>query len=186
MTVFVTGGCKNGKSTFALRQALKLAGGGPHYYIATLIPGDEEQRECVRKHQAARDGMGFETVECPRDLPPCPMGADADGTFLLDSVTALLMNELYGFGVQPDAAAADRVAECLDKFLKTVKHAVIVSDYIYADGVEYTPYSDAFVRSLAYLDRFLAARCDCVVEICSGIATVHKGTLPEEEKLSCI
>ena len=36
-------------------------------------------------------------------------------------------------------------------------------------------------RGLAYLDRFLAERCDCVVEICLGRPVAHKGRLPALE-----
>ena len=63
MIVFITGGAKNGKSSYAQELAVRLAAGGKHYYIATMIPVDEEDRERIRRHTADRDGMGFETVE---------------------------------------------------------------------------------------------------------------------------
>lgn len=186
MTIFITGGCKNGKSTFALRQALALSGDCPRYYVATLIPGDAEQLRCVKNHREARAGLGFTTVECPQNLPACPQPACPQGTFLLDSVTALLMNEMYDADGRADGNAAERTGGDLLRFLRTVRNAVIVSDYIYADGTEYDQYSDSFVRGLAYLDRLLASECDCVVEVCGGIPTVHKGNLPErKEKSQC-
>ena len=40
MTVFVSGGAKNGKSSFAQNLAVKLAKDGRHYYVATMIPSD--------------------------------------------------------------------------------------------------------------------------------------------------
>ena len=40
MTVFVSGGAKNGKSGFAQNLAVKLARGGKRYYVATMIPVD--------------------------------------------------------------------------------------------------------------------------------------------------
>lgn len=187
MTMFVTGGCKNGKSTFALHQAVRLAGAGPRYYIATLAPKDDEQWACVYNHQAARKGMDFVTIECPAALPPCPAEADPTGVFLLDSVTALLANEMFSASGDMDMTAAGRIIADLGQFLDTVRDAVIVSDYIYADGVEYGATSDAFVEALARIDCFLAKRCDCVVEICAGIPTFHKGTSVEkQEGLRCI
>ena len=44
MNVFISGGCKNGKSYYAQRDAKRQAGaaGRPLYYIATMIPHDEE------------------------------------------------------------------------------------------------------------------------------------------------
>ena len=50
MTIFLSGGCKNGKSTLAQHAAKKLAGDGPLYYIATMIPHDEEDRARIRRH----------------------------------------------------------------------------------------------------------------------------------------
>lgn len=47
MTIFLSGGSKNGKSTLGERAARALAGEGPLWYVATMIPHDEE------------DGPGF-------------------------------------------------------------------------------------------------------------------------------
>ena len=104
------------------------------------------------------------------------------GTFLLDSVTALLANEMFPPGMPPDENAVHRVAGDLDSFLQAVGHAVIVSDYLYGDGEHYAPLSEQYRRGLASLDRLLAQRCDCVVEICAGLPTVHKGRLLHREK----
>ena len=43
MKIFISGGCKNGKSYFAqsLAKATCRGVGGPLYYIATMIPCDE-------------------------------------------------------------------------------------------------------------------------------------------------
>lgn len=173
-SIFVTGGCKNGKSTYALHQAMALAGSGPRYYIATLLPRDAEQQACVRRHQQARQGMDFLTVECPTNLPPCPPNADPNGVFLLDSVTALLDNEMFDPDGTMDPTAPDRVIAALDAFLNTVRHAVIVSDYIYGDGRDYGPTTQAYQKALSRVDCFLAQKCDQVAEICAGFATLHK------------
>ena len=88
MTIFVTGGCKNGKSTFALKCALQLSGDGPRYYIATMEPSDDDEWERIRIHRAARAGLGFVTLEQGRNLRACLNHTGRRGTFLLDSVTA--------------------------------------------------------------------------------------------------
>lgn len=178
MTVFITGGCKNGKSTFALQQALRLSGTGLHYYLATMEPCDAHEWACVRVHRATRAGMGFVTLEWPRKLAAALPLVDIQATFLLDSVTALLTNEMFSADGM-DTAAPDRVQADLARFLHTVRHAVIVSDYLYDDGVKYLSESEDFRRGLAKIDCFLAQNCDCVMEICAGLPTVHKGKLPE-------
>lgn len=156
-----------------------LAAGGPHYYIATMIPVDEEDRERIRRHIADRDGMGFETVECGRNILSCLSRVDRQGTFLLDSATALLMNELF---LPPDwridTAAAERCARELVEFAKSVKNIVIVSDYIYSDAERYDEVTEIYRKGLAEIDRALAEASDLVLEISAGNRIVHKGVLP--------
>jgi adenosylcobinamide kinase/adenosylcobinamide-phosphate guanylyltransferase len=86
MIVFISGGAKNGKTTLGQDLAVKLSAGGPHYYVATMIPADDEDRERIRRHIEDRDGMGFETIEVGRGILSCLEKADSDATFLLDSV----------------------------------------------------------------------------------------------------
>ena len=50
MTVFLSGGAKNGKSTLAQHLAKALAAGGPLYYVATMIPHDREDHACIARH----------------------------------------------------------------------------------------------------------------------------------------
>lgn len=176
MIVFITGGAKNGKSSYAQDLAVKLAQGGIHYYIATMIPVDEEDRERIRRHIADRDGMGFETVECGRNLLSCLDRVDKSGSFLLDSATALLMNELF---VPPDwqmdIAAGQRCGEDMVQFARSVANIVIVSDYIYSDAARYDEITETYRRCLAEIDRKLAAISDVVLELSAGNVIAHKG-----------
>ena len=178
MTIFVTGGGKNGKSTFALKCALQLSGDGPRYYIATMEPSDDDEWERIRIHRAARAGLGFVTLEQGRNLRACLNHTGRRGTFLLDSVTALLANEMFPGNNPPDRTAAERVAADLEGLIAAAGHTVIVSDYLYGDGAVYDSATEQYRRSLAGLDRFLAERCDCVAEICLGQPILHKGRLP--------
>lgn len=177
MTVFVSGGAKNGKSSFAQDLAVKLAKGGRHYYVATMIPSDAEDRERIRKHLDDREGLDFETIECGRNILSCLDKAEKDATFLLDSVTALLMNELFpdpACGAM-DTEAACRCAEDLVTFAQSVGNAVFVSDFIYSDAARYDETTEAYRAGLAAIDRRLAAVCDTVIEATAGNIIVHKG-----------
>ena len=71
MTIFLSGGAKNGKSTLAQELAVKLSGAGKRYYVATMIPTDEEDLARIRRHVADRDGLGFETIECSKNMLSC-------------------------------------------------------------------------------------------------------------------
>ena len=180
MIVFITGGAKNGKSSLAQDLAVQLSRGGRHYYIATMIPSDEEDRERIRRHVADRDGMGFETLECGRNILSCLEEADPSGTFLLDSITALFLNELLPdpTSCEMDLTAADRCERALEKLCRSVANIVVVSDYIYSDAARYDAVTDQYRRGLARLDRRMAAISDTVLEVCGGNILVHKGEMP--------
>lgn len=176
MIVFITGGAKNGKSSYAQELAVQLAAGGVHYYFATMIPVDDEDRERIRKHIADRDGMGFETVECGRHILSCLPRVDRSGSFLLDSATALLMNEQF---VPPDwhvdSGAGERVGRELVEFAQSVANIVIVSDYIYSDAERYDEITETYRKGLASIDRRIAAISDVVLEMSAGNLIYHRG-----------
>lgn len=178
MIVFVSGGAKNGKSGFAQDLAVKLAGGGKRYYVATMIPVDQEDHERIRKHVADRDGLGFETIECGADVLSC-LQYDTNGSFLLDSVTALLQNLMFPRerNFEMDLNAAEKCAEDVVRFAKSVANAVIVSDYIYSDAQRYDESTECYRRCLARIDRLLAQVSDTVIEVSAGQLIFHKGGL---------
>ena len=179
MTVFISGGAKNGKSTLAQDLTVALANGGEHYYVATMISTGAEDDDRIRRHIEDRDGMGFETVECFRNILDCLETADKDGVFLVDSVTAMVQNSLFPVekNYEMDLEAAKRCGDELVEFAKRVRHVVYVSDYIYSDAERYSESTEAYRKSLADVDRRLAQVCDTVVEVSAGQYFVHKGEL---------
>ena len=179
MTVFISGGCKNGKSSFAEKLACKLrTPANPLYYLATMIPTDNEDEARIKRHQDQRADMGFTTIEAGHDILPATV--HCAGTLLLDSTTALLANEMFGIGrdgqVRP--LAHTKVAADVVQLLNRFDSAVIVSDYIYSDAMLYDDLTEAYRQGLAAIDRTLARHCDVVVEICQGQRIIHKGQLP--------
>lgn len=176
MTVFISGGAKCGKSSFAQDLTVALAGGEKRYYVATMIPTGEEDFNRIRRHISDRDGMGFETVECFKDIMDV---AKPHGTFLVDSVTSLVQNSLFPVekNYEMDLNGANRCADALIQFAHTVRHAVFVSDYIYSDAEAFSESTEMYRKCLADIDRRLAAACDTVVEISAGQLIIHKGDL---------
>lgn len=179
MTFFISGGAKNGKSTLAQDLTVTLAKGGKHYYVATMISTGAEDDERIRRHIAARDGMGFETVECFKNILDCLNTADKDSVFLVDSVTALIQNALFPVekNYEIDVDTANHCADELVEFAKTVRHVIFVSDYIYSDAERYSESTEAYRKCLASIDRRLAAVCDTVIEVSAGQPIIHKGDL---------
>lgn len=177
MTVFLSGGCKNGKSTLAEQIAVRLSRPEHLYYLATMIPHDEEDRLRIARHVQSRAGLGFQTVECGLGLEKTLEKADPAGSYLLDSVTALLSNEMFRPDGSVDLSAPERVAGELTTLCR-LKHIVFVSDYIYSDALIYGDLTEEYRRGLAYIDRCLAAACDTVAEVSFGGRLIYKGEIP--------
>lgn len=172
MNIFISGGCKNGKSYYAQHRAKRMADemGLPLYYIATMIPHDEEDRARIRRHISERDGWGFETIEQGLNLTEILDNnkIDKNGVFLMDSVTALLDNEMFDDAGNMDLEAPNRVKNDVIKFAQETGNTVFVSDYIYSDPVPYSDSVEAYRRGLASIDIALANQCEEVVEIAYG------------------
>ena len=64
---FVIGGCRSGKSTYALQTAEKISA-AKKIFIATCVPQDDEMKQRVARHQKERS-QNWVTVEAPLDLP---------------------------------------------------------------------------------------------------------------------
>ena len=183
MNWFISGGCKNGKSHFAQNIAREMAAESPArplYYLATMIPHDVEDEERIARHLREREGLGFETIERGYDVSGCLKGrtvlgkpVDPQGVFLLDSVTALLSNEMFPDG-GVDLKAPQRLAEELVGFARRTGSVVFVSDYIYSDAMIYDELVEAYRRGLALIDRTLAATCDRVAEVAFGFIKLRK------------
>lgn len=181
MTVFISGGAKCGKSGLAQELILKLADGGTHYYVATMIPSGAEDHERIRLHLLDRAGMGFETVECAKNVMETLETAEKDGAFLVDSVTSLMQNALFPAenNYEPDLPGAKRCTDDLVEFARTVRHAVFVSDDIFRDAGRYDPGTEQYRKCLANADRQLARVCDTVIEVSAGQIIIHKGVMPK-------
>lgn len=169
MNIFISGGCKNGKSYYAQELARQLAdeSGSPLYYVATMIARDEEDRDRIRRHIEDRDGWGFETIEQGRNIKQIFDRAPEHGTFLLDSVTALLSNEMFD-GENIDTEAYLKLSEDLLYIADRAANTVFVSDSIYSDAEVYEELSEGYRRGLGYIDRALAGVCDRVIEVSYG------------------
>lgn len=181
MNVLISGGCKNGKTGLAQDIAVKLSPTGNRYYAATMVPYDDEDRDRIARHIKDRAGLGFKTIEAARDIGSCLTIAEPDSTFLVDSVTALLLNEMFpeNYNEPYDTEAVSRCIDGLLKLRAGAKNTVFVTDYIYSDALRYDDFTENYRASLAAIDRSLAGVCDIVIELCAGNIIFHKGELPE-------
>ncbi|MCL2664763.1 MAG: bifunctional adenosylcobinamide kinase/adenosylcobinamide-phosphate guanylyltransferase [Defluviitaleaceae bacterium] len=180
MRIFISGGCKNGKSFYAQRLAARQKSGAL-YYIATMTPADGEDGERIARHRAERGGWGFTTIEQPASIEKILEKCGTHGSFLLDSLTALLANEMFLPGGGVNENAADKIISGMTRMLGEINNIVVVSDYIYGDAIIYEGLTELYRRSLARIDCAAARLCETVLEVNFSSVTVRKGQLPDGE-----
>jgi len=186
MRIFISGGCKSGKSFFAQHYAKRLAmaqkiteNRNRLYYIATMKPVDREDDDRILRHRREREGWDFTTIEQPFNIERILDKCDHNGSFLLDSLTALLANEMFPPNDTPESRingyAADKITNALLQITNNINSIVIVSDYIYSDALLYDTVTEKYRKSLAEIDIAAAANCDIVLEAAFTNVIVHKG-----------
>ena len=177
MICFISGGVKNGKTRLALDISCKVANNNPKYYLATMIPFDSEDDLRIKNHRKERENLGFITIEKSSDVGNISL--ENNPTILLDSLTALLLNEF--FIAEKENTSYDlvpiKIINDLDSLIKRSKNIIFVSDYIYSDGVTYNSYTESFKKCLAVIDKYVASRSDVVIERVMGINHFIKGNI---------
>lgn len=89
---------------------------------------------------------------------------DPGWSILLDSVTALLANEMFlGGTLHPDAP--QRVLAELTALSRAARHLVCVCDDVFSDGMRYDPGTVSYCRGLAQVCRGLAGQFDTVCQV---------------------
>jgi adenosylcobinamide kinase/adenosylcobinamide-phosphate guanylyltransferase len=174
MRIFISGGCKNGKSYYAQHLA-KAQQDRSLYYIATMKPVDTEDNERIKRHRLDREGLGFITIEQAVDIKKLLYKCDRGGSFLLDSLTALLANEMFLADGTVKESRVEKITKGLEELTDNIKDIIMVSDYIYSDAFLYDPLTEKFRMALAEIDRCAARISDVVLEITYTNVIVHKG-----------
>lgn len=91
--VLILGGARSGKSTFA--EKLALSSGRSVAFIATALASDDDMRDRIARHQAARPAA-WHTIEEPLHLASAvQQAATRADVLLLDCITIWLANWLF-------------------------------------------------------------------------------------------
>ena len=172
MLILVTGGSASGKSAHAERLLCEHAAGS-RLYLATMQPFGAAAQKRIARHRALRQGKGFQTVERPLNLAGLELPRRYDG-ILLEDLGNLLANELFAPEGAKDAAFGSILAG-IDHLQDCCETLVVVTDEIFADGIDYPPETARYICDLAALNRALATRAGVVYESVCGILLPLKG-----------
>jgi adenosylcobinamide kinase/adenosylcobinamide-phosphate guanylyltransferase len=178
--ILVIGGARSGKSTFAERLAVKS--GRSVAYIATATAGDDEMRDRIARHQAARPST-WHTIEEPLHLAEAVHRASqlAD-VILLDCMTVWLSNwllaqdELTSVESTPASVYCEGAMQEIDALLRvaarlaTIKRLVIVTNEVGLGIVPAFPLGRVYRDVLGAVNRRLAEEAARVYLLVAGLA----------------
>ena len=176
MIVLVTGGCKNGKSRYAEDLSIKLSNKDKRFYCATMVAYDDEDRLRIKNHRRERMNKGFITIEKPIDIDLIVDNTNKDSIFLIDSLTALVLNEMFRF---EKTKTIDEMIEYINnelyRLVNKAKNVVIVSDYIFNEIDNYSIFTKDYLKLFGNVSTYLASISDTVIEIVATNPKVIKG-----------
>ena len=157
--VVVLGGTRSGKSRYGRDRAAALARGGPVAYLGTIVAGDAELEERVRRHQLDRPAE-WTTVEVGTNLAGAIRSIAPGTTILLDGLT-LWVSLVFGDDPGPiDDIINGPFADALEAIDAHDAPVVVVSDEIGLGLVPLEQLSRAFRDLLGIAHQRLVARSD--------------------------
>lgn len=198
MIHLVTGGSGSGKSEYGEGLILDIPD-GERFYIATMEPSGREAERRIARHRKLRAGKGFLTIERPRDLGGLILPGEGRKNVLLECVSNLAANEMFGGGACGSAESAgetgacglaepaqetgpDRLAELARRIVSDIRslarqadHLVIVTNQVGEDGCCYDRETRTYIALVGRVNQELAKLADQVTEVVFGIPVIVKG-----------
>ena len=180
----ITGGSASGKSEYG--EELAVRHNGKRIYIATMYPYDDESKQRVIKHRAARADKSFETVECFLDLSTAFKACDnpIDSVVMIECMSNLLANEMFmDNGCLNGIDDIKRLkAVILEKIVNPIISAadyyseiIIITNEIFMDGCNYDEVTTRYIELLAFINNSLANAANRVAEVVCSIPVYIKG-----------
>ncbi|MBW1961654.1 MAG: bifunctional adenosylcobinamide kinase/adenosylcobinamide-phosphate guanylyltransferase [Deltaproteobacteria bacterium] len=169
---FVIGGCRSGKSRFALEYAQREYDSNL-IFVATCVPRDDEMKDRIFRHQKARDSC-WVTVEAPIRLSEAILRHHQTANLILvDCITLWLNNLLFESN---DFSAIDEHVAALKHALSIAKCPVIlVSNEVGTGIVPENRLARQFRDLAGTVHQTLAACSHRVVWMVAGIPVFIKG-----------
>ena len=164
---FILGGCRSGKSRYALEAARKLTA-EQRIFIATAVAFDDEMRERVARHQAER-GKEWTTVEAPLKLPEALKvhGREPEHVVLVDCLTFWINNLLLESA--GSSAAQMKIPQLVEAIEGARCPVILVSNEVGAGIVPENSLARSFRDIVGSMNQAVAACAAKVVWVVAGI-----------------
>ncbi|QIZ07935.1 bifunctional adenosylcobinamide kinase/adenosylcobinamide-phosphate guanylyltransferase [Priestia megaterium] len=181
--IFITGGVRSGKSSFAERKAVEIARktGCQLNYVATGVPSDQEMKERIEKHQLDRDSANYRWKTYEQSVQIGEIADDFHGedVILLDCVTTLLNNELFSSEQAWDEHFLETVKENVIRGITSIKNRartiIVVSNEVLNEPFLGNEMVFSYGRLLGQIHQYLVKEAGLVFLVEAGIPIVMKG-----------
>jgi adenosylcobinamide kinase / adenosylcobinamide-phosphate guanylyltransferase len=183
--IFITGGVRSGKSSFAERKAIEIVkkSGGQLNYLATGVPSDLEMKERIEKHQLDRNSGSYRWKTYEQSVRIGKLADDFNGKdiILLDCVTTLLNNELFSSKQNWDERFLEAVKENIIKGITSIKNRagsmIVVSNEVLNEPLLGNEMVFTYGRLLGQIHQYLVKEADQVFLVEAGIPIGMKGVM---------
>ncbi|MGD9034577.1 MAG: bifunctional adenosylcobinamide kinase/adenosylcobinamide-phosphate guanylyltransferase, partial [Desulfobacteraceae bacterium] len=171
--IFVTGGCRSGKSRFALEYANK------HFkskmFFATAPALDDEMKKRIKAHQEAR-GPEWAAIEEKTEIANAVASIETKyEVILLDCMTLWLSNLIMAG--EPESQIFSRTEAFIEAIQKIPQSVIIVSNEVGYGIVPVNDIARQYRDIMGTVNQRLAACADVVVWTVVGLPQVIKGNL---------
>ncbi|MCK4400919.1 bifunctional adenosylcobinamide kinase/adenosylcobinamide-phosphate guanylyltransferase [bacterium] len=165
--IFITGGARSGKSSFAEKLASIL--GKDVLFLATAEAMDKEMADRINKHKSKRSST-WKTVEEPININILNKFKDFEGAVILDCITLWLSNMIHKFGIKN---AESRILGDIRTLLKTARTSkftlIVVSNELGLGIVPENRLARKFRDVAGECNQLIASMSDKVYLMISGI-----------------
>jgi adenosylcobinamide kinase/adenosylcobinamide-phosphate guanylyltransferase len=169
--IFITGGCRSGKSRYALQYANRHF--SKKLFLATCEVLDEEMARRVENHKKVR-GPEWTTIEEPVEIIKKIREYGRDGeVILLDCLTLWLYNLLMKW--DNDLKVIDETEKLIDIIKQSPASIILVSNEVGMGIVPADPLSRRYRDLLGMMNQRIAEALDTVIFMVSGIPIFLKG-----------
>lgn len=179
MKVLVIGGSGSGKSEYAENLAVELSksreenkGDDRRFYIATMMPYDDEMKKRIEKHQETRKRKDFFTIECFQNIEVVELPSNS--TVLLECLSNLTANEMFQEEKREAESVFYKIKTGIQAISRQCRNLVVVSNDLFSSGEIYEEETREYQRLLGRLNQELTGEFDQTVEIVCGIPIINK------------
>jgi adenosylcobinamide kinase / adenosylcobinamide-phosphate guanylyltransferase len=173
MYIFVTGGYRSGRSSYALRRAAEL-GAPPWLYVTSGEETEESVRKRIARQRRDKEAI-WRTATTPVDLRALlqPAALEGLGALVLDGFTGWLTTRIAAAAPADDGALLAEIEDLADRLYRTSTPVIVVSQEMGwgaipprdGDGKEERRY----IRVAAGANQILAGMASSVVLMVSGV-----------------